>query len=205
MPRKTCTICKERKSVEMFENDSRSTDGVRNQCKECRTSYKYAKVQCENCKRFVGKSYLAKHQQSATCQKNSVLKEQEKPWKQFKSNGFEKVYCPCDFCKTHDRKVTEGTAYCHLRFGITDKLEMMNAKDSKPWTRFNSNGKEYVICPCQSEQCQVRIKEGTAYRHLKYGVGYKFPAELKRLKERENQRMPAWIITDSGLVRDLDD
>jgi len=86
---------------------------------------------------------------------------------------------------------------------ISGELEWKHPMKNK--NRFKSDGKEYVTCPCKHEQCQVEIKESTAYRHMKYGIGYKFPAELKRLKERENQRMPAWIITDSGLERDLDD
>jgi len=187
----------------MFENDSRSTDGVRNQCKECRTSYKYAKVQCENCERFVGKSYLAKHQQSATCQKNSVFKGQEKPWKQFKSNSMKQVYCPCDFCKTRDQKVTEKTAYIHLRHGVTDKLELVKAKASKPWAQFKHDGIKYVKCPCKHVQCAVEVKECTAYRHMKYGIGYKFPGELKRIEEEKKYCIGQDSDSDSDSERDL--
>jgi hypothetical protein len=57
----------------------------------------------------------------------------------------------------------------------------------KPWKQFKSNGTDIVNCPCKHKECQIEIKESTAYRHLKYGIGFKFPSEKARsdMSERD--------------------
>ena len=153
MPRQTCTICKERKSIDLFPKDSRYASGYVKQCKACKNSDNRRKVKCPNCDGAYARADLPKHMKTKKC--------------------------------------------------ISGELEWKHPMKNK--NRFKSDGKEYVTCPCKHEQCQVEIKESTAYRHMKYGIGYKFPAELKRLKESliEHRYLPVHTINDSDSERDL--
>ncbi len=84
------------------------------------------------------------------------------------------------------------------------KKNNAKANASKPWSQFRYDGTKYVTCPCKHEQCQVKIKESTAYRHMKYGVGYKFPGELKRIEDEKKQFARLFRDSDgSDSERDL--
>ena len=67
--------------------------------------------------------------------------------------------------------------------------------------KFNSRGKEDVICPCKHKQCKGKVMESTTYRHMRYGIGYKFPSELKQIADRKNKH--THIVEDSDSERDL--
>ena len=75
---------------------------------------------------------------------------------------------------------------------------------SKDRFMIKHNGTRYVTCPCKHRLCAVKVKECTAYRHMKYGIDHKFPAELKRIEEEKKY----WArmmrdCDDSGSERDL--
>ena len=77
-----------------------------------------------------------------------------------------KVQCPnCDGTYSRaDLAKHMKTDKC-INAEVERKHPMMKNK------RFKSNGKEIVKCPCKHDQCQVDIKESTAYRHITYGFG----------------------------------
>jgi len=43
--------------------------------------------------------------------------------------------------------------------------------------RFNSRGTDIVDCLCGHKACSGEIKESTAYRHMRYGIDYKWPSQ----------------------------
>ena len=124
MPRKTCTTCNERKSIDLFLKDPRCAGGYAFSCQDCRNARVTVrpKVKCPNCDGMYALSGLAKHMKSKKC--------------------------------------------------IDGELEWKYPMP--PNKKFKWNGQEYVKCPCKHEQCQGKVKECTAYRHMKYGIGYKF-------------------------------
>jgi hypothetical protein len=206
MTRQTCTICKERKSIVLFPKDSRYSSGYLKQCKACRNSHNRRKVQCPNCDGTYTNADLAKHMKTKKCiNGEEEWKHPMKKRNRFKSNGRNIVICPCkhDQCKVN---ILEKIAYRHMRYGLRGKFsnEIEWKHPMKTNKRFKSNGQGYVKCPCKHEQCQGKVKECTAYRHMKYGIGYKFPSELKRIEDEKKQfAMLFRDSDDSDSERDL--
>ena len=67
---------------------------------------------------------------------------------------------PCENC---GRDVQKWAMAAHLK-----SARCMGG--DKPWHQFAATGKAMVKCPCAAKQCQVKVSEATAYRHLKYGA-----------------------------------
>ena len=60
----------------------------------------------------------------------------------------------------------------------TDKCVKGEAEWKNPMSKknqFNSRGTDIVDCLCGHKACSGKIKESTAYRHMRYGIDYKFP------------------------------
>ena len=196
MARQTCTICNERKSIGLFPKDTRYASGYLKQCKSCRNSHNRRKVQCPNCDGTYTKADLAKHMKTGKCiNGEEEWKHPMKKIDRFKSNGQKIVKCPCknDQCKV---KILESTAYRHMKYGLCGQLSGRR-KWKHPMNinkKFKSKGREYVICPCNHDQCKGKVMESTGYRHMRYGIGHDFPRDLKRKKRRP---IPFIEISDS--------
>jgi len=143
MPRQTCTICEERKSLDLFPKDSRYASGYVKQCKACKNSDNRQKVKCPNCNGTFARADLSKHMKTKKC--------------------------------------INGVEWKH---------------PMSPNKRFKSKGREIVKCPCKHKACPGEIKENVAYRHMRYGIGYKFPSQIKSRKEEHSD-------SDSDSERDL--
>jgi len=110
-----------------------------------------------------------------------------------------KIECPK--CK---KSYTKATLVNHMK---TTKCIQGEAKWKHPMPqnkRFKSNGQKIVKCPCKHKSCAREIKERTAYKHMKYGIGYRFPSQNKppRVLKRKERR-PTPIIELSDSERDL--
>ena len=106
------------------------------------------------------------------------------------SSARSKIQCPN--CKQSCSRASLGS---HMKTkkcvnGVEWKHPM------SPNKRFKSNGREIVKCPCKHEACPGEIKEYTAYHHMRYGIEYKFPSQIKSRKTEHSD-------SDSDSERDL--
>lgn len=118
--RYVCKHCEESKFLIDFPRDSRNVIGyATNCCKSCkRTFYANEDIECDHCGKTVCKSALPRHKETKKCLEFGTF-DDEKPWRQFKSNGTKAVTCPCDSCD--GITVLERTAYRHLKQGSGSK------------------------------------------------------------------------------------
>ena len=119
MPRQTCKVCDERKSIDEFPKDSRNSSGYETRCRACKNSQSRRKVQCPNCNETCARADLVKHMQTRKCiNGEDDWKHPMKKNKRFKSNGKEIVTCPCKHKKCSG-EIKESTAYRHMKYGIS--------------------------------------------------------------------------------------
>jgi len=76
-------------------------------------------VRCDHCGCDVRKDCIWRHKKTLKC----IEYGEDQPWKKFNSGGTKKVYCPCDRCKLVDYKISEKSAYRHLKHGHVERPE----------------------------------------------------------------------------------
>ena len=122
--------------------------------------------------------------------KSCNICEQRKPIEDFQkdkrnSSGYENRYRDCKNaqsrrkikCPNCKQSYTRATLGTHMK---TDKCVKGETEWKHPMPRnkrFKSNGQELVKCPCKHKACNGEVKEHTAYRHMRYGIDYKFPSQ----------------------------
>jgi len=102
------------------------------------------------------------------------------------SSGYENR---CRACKNSSSRRKVQCPNCNGSYAHADLPKHMRTKKcingkTTEWKhpmsknhRFKSNGREVVECPCNHEACKGEIKESIAYRHMRYGIDYKFPCQ----------------------------
>ena len=84
-------------------------------------------------------------------------------------NASARAKIKCPNCKQSYTRATLGP---HMK---TNKCINGEAEWKHPMPKnqkFKGNGRERVTCPCKHDLCQGEVMEGTAYRHMKYGIGH---------------------------------
>jgi len=115
-----CSYCEEDKPLSDFPIDSRNRCGrALDQCKTCKNEAAKEIVKCKNCGIQVRKDGILKHMKTLKC----IEHDKDQPWKQFKSGGTKKVFCPCSRCKLIDYRISEKSAYRHLKHGHVARPE----------------------------------------------------------------------------------
>jgi len=150
----TCNCCEEVKPLSDFPIDKRNACGRKlYQCKACKNEAASEIVNCKRCGSHVRMDTLQRHMQSTKCL------EHDKPWKKFRSDGTKKVYCPCGKCKANHYKVSEKTAYQHLKFGAIARIKGRTEQEQKAAKREAAS--EIVSC----DNCGRHVRKGCISRH----------------------------------------
>jgi len=151
-----CSYCEEIKPVSDFPIDKRNACGhTIDQCKACKNEAAAEIINCKRCGSHVRKDSLQRHMQSTKCL------EHDKPWKKFSSIGSKKVYCPCDKCKANHYKVSEKTAYQHLKYGAITRAKGKTEVERKAAKREAAS--KIVSC----DNCGRHVRNDCIHKHKK--------------------------------------
>ena len=100
-------------------------------------------------------------------------------------------------CPNCNKTCAEADLANHMKTKICINVDADWKHPMKSKDRFKYNETRYVTCPCKHEQCQGKIMESTAYRHMKYGIA------RRKAVDATGPFSVTWIDSDYDSERDL--